>query len=113
MASAVVAHMAWASARPGAPVAALALPELRITAAAWPRVRSRCDWLVSTGAAVILLSVNTPAAGTALPSAVATSDRSGSPDALIPQATPAATNPLAAVTLMWRWLRSWVQARQG
>ena len=54
-----------------------------------------------TGAAVILLAVNTAAAGTGRPSAVATSARSRSPLGLMPAATPAATNPLAAVTTCW------------
>ena len=52
------------------PVAALALPELRTTAAARPSAR----WprLICTGAAATRLLVNTPAAVTGAPSAVAT-----------------------------------------
>ena len=46
-----------------------------------------------TGAATTRFWVNTPAAATGAPSAVATRARSASPDALMPQATPPATNP--------------------
>ena len=96
-AAAVAAHMRRASSRPGSPVAALALPELRTTAAACPS--ARCWRLIWTGAAVARLVVNTPAAGTGRRSAVATRARSGSPFALTPQATPAASKPGTAVTL--------------
>ena len=50
---------------------------------------------MSTGAAVIRFGVNTAAAATGRPSAVATRDRSGSPFGLIPQWMPDATNPAA------------------
>ena len=99
---ATAAHMASASSMPGAPVAALALPLLRMTATDWPPERSRCVRVVMTGAAVIRLRVNTPAADTGCASVVATRERSGAPDALMPAAIPAATNPDAAVTLMGR-----------
>ena len=85
---------------PCAPVAALALPLLSTTAAACPPVAARCSRHTNTGAAVILLEVNTPAALTAAPSAVATRAKSGLPLGLIPQVTPAATNPATSVTLM-------------
>src|SRR6186997_1271956 len=91
--------MAWASSTPGPPVAALAQPLFRITADACPPVRVRWALVVTTGAAVILFCVNTAAAATGRPSAVATRLRSRSPDALIPQATPAAVKPRAAVTV--------------
>ncbi len=92
------AHIRSASASPVAPVAALAQPLLRTTAAARPEVAARWARLTFTGPAVALLDVNTAAATTGRPSSVATRDRSGSPLALIPQATPAATNPSGEVT---------------
>ena len=49
--------------------------------------------VTTTGAAVSLFCVKVAAASTASPSAVATRDRSGSPDGLMPAAIPAATNP--------------------
>ena len=98
-ASAVRAHISSASALPAAPVAALALPLFRTTAAARPPVADRCSRHTRTGGAVILLEVNTPAAVTGDPSAVATIARSSAPEALTPQAMPAATNPGTAVTL--------------
>ncbi len=101
-ASAVRAHIVSASVLPAAPVAALALPLFRTTAAARPPVVARCSRLTSTGGAVIRLEVNTPAAVTGEPSAVATMARSSAPDALIPQAIPAATKPGTVVTLMGR-----------
>ena len=52
-----------------------------------------------TGPAQARFWVNTPAAETGRPSAVATSDKSGAPDSLMPQCSPAATNPWGAVTL--------------
>ena len=73
-----------ASASPVAPVAALALPLLRTTAAARPPVAARWARLTSTGAALARFVVNTPAAATGRPSAVATRARSGSPLALMP-----------------------------
>ncbi len=96
-ACAVSSHMRSASARPGSPVAALALPELRITAAARPS--ARCRRLICTGAAATRLLVNTPAAVTGAPSTVATIDRSGLPDSLMPDARPPALNPGTDVTL--------------
>src|SRR5204862_8237978 len=87
------------TASPPAPVAALALPELRTTAAAWAEA-SRCRRDTKTGAAATRLVVNTPAAGTGRPSLVATTARSGRPDGLIPAWPPAAENPFAAVTLI-------------
>ena len=51
--------------RPGAPVAALALPDVRRTPAARPPVAARWARLTWTGAAAARLVVNTPAAGTA------------------------------------------------
>ena len=80
-------------------MAALALPLLRITAAARPPVAARWARLTCTGAAASLFCVKVAAAFTATPSAVATSDRSGSPDGLMPAATPLATNPAGVVTL--------------
>src|SRR3954452_6862114 len=92
--------MRSASSRPGSPVAALALPLLSTTADARPPLASRCRLLTCTGAAVARLAVKTAAAGTGWPSAVATTARSGTPSALIPQCTPPATNPPGAVTLI-------------
>ena len=61
-ASAASAAVPSATSRPGSPVAALALPELRTTAAAFPAARwRRLSW---TGAAATRLVVNTPAAVT-------------------------------------------------
>ena len=57
-----------AAAWPGAPVAALALPDVRMTPAARPPVAARWARLTWTGAAAARLLVNTPAAGTARPS---------------------------------------------
>ena len=92
--AATAAHIAWASSTPAAPVAALAQPLLSTTAAARPPVRVRCALVVTTGAAVILFWVNTAAAATGRPSVVATRLRSGSPDALIPQAMPGRREPV-------------------
>ena len=58
------AHISSASATPRSPVAALAQPLLSTTAAARPPVAVRCACVVTTGAAVILFCVNTPAAAT-------------------------------------------------
>jgi hypothetical protein len=63
--------------------------------AAWRLARE-----TTTGGAVMRFDVNTPAAGTARPSSVATSARSDAPDPFTPAAAPAATNPAADVTLM-------------
>ena len=108
---AVTSHMRRAWARPGAPVAALAFPALRTTAAACPSVRLLR--LTCTGAAATRLVVNTPAAVTGRRSAVATSARSGSPLALTPQATPAASNPVAVVTLTGGARRSARRSSRG
>ena len=72
------------AARPPAPVAALALPDVRITPAARPPVAARWARLTWTGAAAARLVVNTPAAGTARPSDVATTATSGTSAALMP-----------------------------
>ncbi len=100
--SAVHLHSCRAASRPGFPVAALALPDVRITPAARPAVVARWARLTCTGAAAARLAVNTPAAGTARPSSVATTATSGTPPALIPADPPAATKPSAAVTLTGR-----------
>src|SRR5690349_24312382 len=92
-APAATVHIRSASARPDSPVAALAHPLLRITAAARPDVARRWALLTWTGAAVALLVVNTAAAETGCPSSVATRARSRAPDGLMPHATPAATKP--------------------
>ena len=59
-AAATASAVAWVSWKPAGPVQALAPPELRITARSRPVV-STC-WVHSTGAALTLLRVNTPAA---------------------------------------------------
>ena len=74
---------------PWAPVQAFALPELTTTARARPS--ARCSRESTTGAAARRLRVNAPAAAAA-PSQ-ATSARSGAPDSLMPQVTPAARKP--------------------
>src|SRR5437879_10839771 len=96
--AAVRPHISSATAT-SVPVAQLALPLLRTTAADRPAVAARCALLTRTDPAHARFWVNTPAAATGIPSAVATNERSGSPDALMPQCTPAATKPSAAVTL--------------
>ena len=93
-------HIASASARPFAPVPALALPELTTTPAAIPADAASRSMQASTGGARNLLVVNTAAVATGRPSSVASSAisrRSG----LIPAACPAATNPKGAVTLIY------------
>ena len=52
-----------AASRPGSPVAALALPEVRITPADRPPVASRWARLICTGAAAAKLPVKTPGGG--------------------------------------------------
>src|SRR5436190_23964545 len=94
------AHIRSASASPRAPVAALAQPLLRTTAAARPEVAARWARVTFTGPAVARLVVKTAAAATGRPSPVATRDRSGSPLALMPHATPAATNPSGEETAL-------------
>src|SRR5690606_4850838 len=96
IADAVASHMASATAT-SVPVAQLALPLLRTTAAACGAT-SRWRFDTSTGPAHARFWVNVPAAATGLPSAVATSERSGFPDGLMPTWAPAATNPCGAVT---------------
>ena len=88
-ACAVAAAMARASCMPRAPVQAFALPELTTIARARPS--ARCSRESTTGAAARRLRVKAPAA-LALPSQ-ATRARSGAPEALIPQVTPAARKP--------------------
>src|ERR1700722_14042949 len=110
--SAVSVQSRRAASRPGCPVAALALPDVRMTPAARPVVVARWPRLTWTGAAAARLAVNTPAAGTARPSSVATTATSGTPPALIPADPPAATKPSGAVTLMAR-PRSWVEPGCG
>ena len=70
-AAAAASHIASASARPLAPVPALALPLLTITPDAMPAGRCSRSRLASTGGARNLLWVKTAAAGTGLPSSVA------------------------------------------
>ena len=59
-AAATASAVAWVSWKPAGPVHALAPPELRITARSCPVVSTCC--VQSTGAALTLLRVNTPAA---------------------------------------------------
>ena len=88
---------AW-SASPSGPVAAFALPEVEITARAYPAAASPppVAWRLArdsrTGAAANRLGVNTAAAGTG-PSSATIRTRSGRPDALIPAVAPAARKP--------------------
>ena len=98
IAAAAAAHIASASARPGAPVPALALPELTITPAARPPLAASRSRQASIGGAANLLVVNTAAHATGRPSSVAISARSGFAG-LIPACIPDATKPKAAVTL--------------
>ena len=89
-----VACVSW---KPGAPVQALAPPELSTTARTRPPL---ITWRVhSTGAAWTRLEVNTAAAARDGPS-FRTTATSGWPDSFSPAATPAARNPDGAVTLM-------------
>ena len=107
--SAAAAHIASASARPFAPVPALALPELTTTPAAIPPDACSRSRLASTGGARNLFWVNTAAAGTGLPSSVASMAKSRRLR-LTPAWQPAATNPSAAVTLKDR-LPCWTGPR--
>ena len=84
MSPATAVHSRSAASRPGTPVAALALPDVRITPAALPPVAARWARLTWTGAAAARLDVKTPAAGTARPSAVATTATSWALAALMP-----------------------------
>ena len=84
-----------AVARPGSPVAALALPELRTTARAWPS--ATCSRLTTTGAAQKRLVVKVPAATQVSSAATsAMSRRLGS--RRNPACRPAARMPSAAQT---------------
>ena len=95
--------VARVSAKPAAPVQALAPPELSTTAASCPRPMISSHQ--RTGAALTRLVVNTPAASYRGPS-LTTRATSGSPDDLSPAATPAARKPAGAVTVTGR-VRSW------
>ena len=88
------AAVAYASSRPRSPVAAFATPEFVSTACGC--ASSRCSLQSTTGAASTRFAVNIPApvAGTS----ERTSERSRRSFLRIPQCTPLATNPLAAVT---------------
>ena len=99
-AAATASAVAWVSWKPSGPVQALAPPELRITARSRPVVSTCC--VHSTGAALTLLRVNTPAAPWSGPS-LNTSARSSAPDALMPAAIPVARKPAGAVT---PWVRT-------
>ena len=80
---------AAAAANPASPVQALALPLFTRIAWAWPR-RSLC-WQRSTGAALTLLVVNTPAAFAGLSATIRA--RSRRPGFLMAASTAAARNP--------------------
>ena len=57
--------------------------------------------------------MNTPVAATGAWSVVATIARSGAPDGLMPLASPPASNPDAAVTLMLARSRCYAPGRSG
>ena len=103
---ATAAHRRSAASRPGSPVAALALPDVRITPAALPPVAARWARLTWTGAAAARLDVKTPAAGTARPSVGGHDGHVGGAGGLDPGRAPAATNPCGAVTLTGTTRRS-------
>ena len=92
-------HIRSASARPRAPVAALAFPLLTTTPEVRPPLAARWSRLTCTGAAAARLEVKVAAVGTPFPSSVASRARSNAPVALIPAARPEATNPLGDVML--------------
>ena len=92
-------HMRSASARPWAPVAALAFPLLTMTPATRPWAVARWSRLVRTGAAAARFEVKVAAVGTAWPSSVTRSTRSNAPLDLMPEATAAASNPRGVVML--------------
>ena len=118
---AVSSHIRLASAMPWLPVAAFALPLFSTTAVAEPRV-ARCWRETTTGAAVSLLEVKTPAAASGCQLAalsasllspfsppqvftlLLTTARSSGPEppspCLMPQWMPAAAKPATSVTLM-------------
>ena len=92
-ASARASAIARASAMPGAPVHALALPALTTTARARPP--AMCSRRDQTGAAAIVLVVKTAAAGTAARRRGCTTSRL--PDFLMPALTPAPRSRAARV----------------
>jgi len=79
-------HRRSAATTPAAPVAALALPDVRTTPAARPAVADRWALLTRTGAAAARLAVKTAAAAIGLPSSLPMKARSATPSALIPTA---------------------------
>ena len=83
--------------RPWGPVQALALPELITTA--YTLGLLTCFLQMVTGAATILFVVKTAAA--VVPAGQASSAKSGLPDFFIPQCTPAAKKPFAAVIVLF------------
>src|SRR5918994_5845080 len=87
-----VACAVW---KPSVPVQALAPPEFSTTARSRPVVST--SWLHSTGAALTLLRVKTPAAAWAGPS-LTTRATSGRPLGLSPAVAPAARKPCGPVT---------------
>ncbi len=97
--SAAFSAVACAVWKPSGPVHAFAPPELRTTARRRPVTSTCC--VHSTGAALTLLRVNTPAAACAGPS-FTTRARSRPPVDLSPAATPAARNPCGVTTLTAR-----------
>ena len=88
----------------GSPVAALAFPLLRTTAARRPPLLSRCARLDDDRCRAARLSVNVAAAVTVRRQPWRSARGQASPDALMPQAVPAATNPGART--------SWVQPHE-
>lgn len=95
-------HIATAFLRPAGPVQALALPELITTA--YTLGLLRCFLQMVIGAATILFVVKTAAA--VAPFGHAKSARSNFPDFLIPQCTPAAQKPFAAVIVLFAIISS-------
>ena len=91
---AVAAAVACASRSPCSPVAAFAFPELTTTACGC--ARSRCSFERTTGAACMRLTVNIPAP---VAGAVERTSARSFRVLRIPQCTPLATKPCAAVTL--------------
>jgi len=92
-----LAHIVIAFLIPCSPVQALALPEL-ITAAYILGLLT-CLVLIVTGDATILLVVKTAAA--VAPFGQTSNAKSGLPDFFIPQCTPAAKKPFAAVIVLF------------
>src|SRR5512147_990974 len=93
--------MSRATARPAAPVHALAQPLLTTMAEARPPEDWTCSFDTTTGAATALFVVNTAATGDGA-SATISARSSGADGAdglrrLMPHATPAARKPLGAV----------------